>query len=278
MIRILAVVVALFAAKVMALPAPPLANGIEPFPLGEVSHFTERRVIDYRLILGAVVKIERQVRVNREQRLNGTLQQITWEIPRSHQPEEAFNFMRTQLVDLGARILFECVGRDCGASNIWANDLFDNSTLYGRDDSQRYLAASLNGNYFSVYAVRRGNQRVYLHLDLLLSDSENQQTWDLALNTQGYAVLPDWPDSPDVAVEQLAQWMEQHSDSIRIVVHQKDRDIDLSQRNAQRLAEALRQRLIAAGIAATRIEAYGVGALVPSVLGGNTQVAVVIRY
>ena len=42
------------------------------------------------------------------------------------------------LQEQGAELLYWCQGRECGASSLWANSVFGNSTLYGSDDQQAY--------------------------------------------------------------------------------------------------------------------------------------------
>ncbi len=266
----------LFGVAVQGADMPSLPADLTVYDLAEENRYRSRSVSDYRLVLGAVVKIDRQVRADQDQRLAGELQQFTWEIPRSHEPAEPFEAMRSQLQSLGAKMLYECAGRACGASNIWANDLFRYATLYGRDDSQRYLAAQLNGQHLALYAVRRGNQRVYLHLDLISSDEAVEAAWYAPLDGQGYRVLPHWPESPELAVKQLIDWMAQSGASVRLVVHQSGTDVTLAQRESERHAQVLRQQLLDAGVEANRVEAFGVGNLVPSVLGASTQLAVVI--
>lgn len=274
--RLLFIVLALLSCAVFAREAPELPDGLKVFPLAEVDRVSSIETGDYRLVLGAVVKIDRQVRSDVELRLSGELDRISWEIPRSHEPQEAFFYFRDQLLDRGAQLLFECDGRSCGASNIWANDLFGNATLYGRDDTQRYMAAQLNGNHFAVYAVRRGNQRVYFHIDLLRSDQDAEQAWNIPLESQGYSLLPLWPESPDLAAQALSEWMKMHPGKVRVVFHQAGLDVELSQRKAERLAIAFMDRVLAEGIPAERIEVFGLGPLVPSVLGAKQQVAEVI--
>ena len=87
-------------------------------------------MVDYRFVVGSVVKINRLVRADGELRLSGKLNQVSWEIPGYHQPEEAFLYFRSQLIEKGGQLLYECKGRECGDSNIWSNDIFSNSTLY----------------------------------------------------------------------------------------------------------------------------------------------------
>lgn len=273
---LLAVVLGFSSILAHAVTMPALPDSLSVYELAEPDRYRSRPVTDYRLLLGAAVKIDRQIRADAELRLEGELQQFTWEIPRSHEPAEAFENLRLQLRDGGAEVLYECSGRQCGASNIWANDLFGYSTLYGRDDSQRYLAAELNGNHYALYAVRRGNQRVYLHLDLLKGEAPLANAWYAPLESQGYMVLPHWPDSPELAVKELVAWMSDNTEALRLVVHQAGRDSELARSESEAHAVALRRQLIEEGIPAERLDAYGVGNLVPSVLGAQSQLVVII--
>ena len=88
--------------------------------------------------------------------------------------EEARDHYMKQLQVRGAQILFECSGRGCGRSNVWANQIFGQSTLYGRDGDQDYLiAGSVDENgkpsLTLVYTVTRGNQREYVWVEQLES-------------------------------------------------------------------------------------------------------------
>ncbi|MBR9885444.1 MAG: DUF4892 domain-containing protein [Oceanospirillales bacterium] len=232
---------------------------------------------DYRVMLGRVLKINGLIRTDRELRLAGALSRITWQIPVGHTPEDGFRYFRDQLKDAEAEFLFECSGRQCGASSIWANDLFDTSRLYGVDESQHYLVARKGAGYFVLYAIRRGNGRVFLHLDWVVDTSDGSQDWVQVLLEQGYAVLPDWPESPETAVRSVVALLNDYENKhVVIVLHQQGRDIELSIRQSRELALRLRDQVIAEGISQNRIEAYGAGALSPSVLGGRRQLAVVI--
>lgn len=86
--------------------------------------------------------------------------------------EEARDHYLNQLQARGAQVLFECSGRGCGRSNVWANQIFGQSTLYGRDENQDYLVAgSIDENgrpsLTLVYTVTRGNQREYVWVEQL---------------------------------------------------------------------------------------------------------------
>ncbi len=88
--------------------------------------------------------------------------------------EEARDHYLRELQARGAQILFECSGRNCGRSNVWANQIFDQSSLYGRDSNQDYLVAGSideNGKPWItlVYTVTRANQRQYAWVEHLVA-------------------------------------------------------------------------------------------------------------
>lgn len=88
--------------------------------------------------------------------------------------KEARDHYLNQLQARGAQVLFECSGRGCGRSNVWANQVFGQSTLYGSDGDQDYLVAGNvdeNGkpSLTLVYTVTRANQREYVWVEQLES-------------------------------------------------------------------------------------------------------------
>ncbi len=233
---------------------------------------------DYRVMLGRVLKINGLIRTDRELRLVGSLERTTWQLPSSETPESGFRTIRDQLQGNGAEILFECQGRQCGASNIWANDLFETARLYGVDETQKYLAARRGSDYLVIYAVRRGNGRVYLNLDWVRDESGDTSDWVATLEQQGYADLPGWPDAPEQAVQSLVSLLSDKPGlRLVLVLHQAGRDIELSLRESRELANRLKDQVVAEGIDPIRVQAYGAGALAPEVLGGRKQLAVVIQ-
>ncbi|WP_051298758.1 DUF4892 domain-containing protein [Marinobacterium litorale] len=256
-----------------------LPEWLESFPRSRQIQEEVQAAPDYRVMLGRVLKINGLIRSDRELRLSGELQRTTWQLPVGQGPEEGYRFIRDQLQRAGADILFECSGRQCGASNIWANDLFETARLYGVDESQFYLAARRADSYLMVYTIRRGNGRVFLNVDWVRDSSSGAggDDWQARLLQQGYAVLPEWPESPDRTVQRILGVLEQDPASrVLLVMHQADRDVELSIRQTRELAKRLRDLVIAEGVAPSRVEAHGVGALVPSVLGDRDQLGVLI--
>ena len=124
-------------------------------------------VNNYVLALSTYEKRENRWQPERALRLQGQLQRTTWELPAGTDEQRVIAFYRQQLPET-AQSLFVCEGRDCGESNNWANDHFGIKQLYGLDQYQSYGAYQLdNGDYLSLYIVRRGNRRVYIHIETL---------------------------------------------------------------------------------------------------------------
>ncbi|TCK09458.1 DUF4892 domain-containing protein [Marinobacterium mangrovicola] len=269
------------AALLSCLSLPAVAESpdwLEPVARSSVVQDRAMPAPDYRVMLGRVLKINGLIRTDRELKLAGSLQRTTWQLPSGETPETGFRSLRDQLQRNGADILFECEGRQCGASNIWANDLFETARLYGVDETQRYLAARRGSDYLVVYAVRRGNGRVFLNLDWVQDESGDSSGWVTTLEQQGYADLPGWPDAPDRAIQNLVSVLtERPGLNLVLVLHQEGRDIELSLRQSRELASRLKDQVVAEGIDSRRIQAYGAGALAPEVLGGRKQLAVVIQ-
>ena len=263
----------LFSSMAFANEAAPLPNGITIDQSAELDKQTAQTVRNYRFPLGAVVKINRDVRIDKEQQLSGQLTRTTWEMPKSFDPNELLQRLRDQVISQKGEILFECEGRDCGTSNIWANDLFNNADLYGRDDYQRYFAAELDDQYLAAYAVRRGNRRVYLHLDQI-TEAEQAVPWLELLVDRGWVKLPD-TDEPTLKL--LADHLQKNSSPIRIVGHQQGIDQGIAEQESKRLAERVASYLVdRAGVRVDQFEAHGLGALAPSVLGADQSALVVI--
>lgn len=263
----------LFSSMAFANEAAPLPKGIIIDQSAELDKQTAQTVRNYRFPLGAVVKINRDVRIDKEQQLSGQLTRTTWEMPKSFDPNELLQRLRDQVISQKGEILFECEGRDCGTSNIWANDLFNNADLYGRDDYQRYFAAELDDQYLAAYAVRRGNRRVYLHLDQI-TEAEQAVPWLELLVDRGWVKLPD---TEEPTLKLLADHLQKNSSPIRIVGHQQGIDQGIAEQESKRLAERVASYLVdRAGVRADQFEVHGLGALAPSVLGADQSALVVI--
>lgn len=146
------------------------AERIEPFPLATLE--TERQIVSpsHRVLLSAVREVNDEIRSASLVRLavRGIGQRL--QISPDSGRDEARDYYLQELAARNAVILFECTGRDCGRSNVWANQIFNEATLYGRDVDQDYIAAAYRDaegaiHVVLVYTVTRGNQREYAWIE-----------------------------------------------------------------------------------------------------------------
>lgn len=163
----------LFVAPLVLAEPLPEGLGIEPFPGARITHTAVLPQTDHAVVIGLVRKINNRLRAEREVRATGELIRVTFEIPRVHTRTEGFEHVRDQLLARPHSMLYYCEGRECGASSLWANEVLDNSRLYGPEENQAYLSVRLEEDpqrLMSVYAITRGNQRSYVHVDQFTPD------------------------------------------------------------------------------------------------------------
>ena len=267
-----------------------LPDWFEPFPLSTLDNQSARATPDYQLPLSQITRIQGLLRTQNELRLSGDLIRRTWQLSPGNTPDQGFEHVRDQLLRQQANILFECSSRQCGASNLWANQVFGYANLLGVDSTQFYLAAELTTGHMAVYAVRRGNGRSYLHIDYIhvapsVVEQESEQmiesehvSWQQQLRDLGYADLPGWSAAEPNTLQQLLGLLDEDLDlKLRIVVHQRVNtgDTGLTESNAE--AQRLQSELLQSGVMPDRVAVFGIGTLAPSVLGYDNYAITVIR-
>lgn len=141
------------------------------FPASHIVAFREAPDIERIYPQGSIRRISGRLRYEREILVQGRHSAVTYELPRTHSADQVFNASREALLEQGAELLYWCQGRECGASNLWANAVFGNATLYGSDDQQAYallrLAEPNHETLLALYSITRGNRRAYLHVEQL---------------------------------------------------------------------------------------------------------------
>jgi len=244
---------------------------LERYPRAYIVNYKQLAEPDYRWALGALEKVDGVVTAEKEERLKGQLTRISYRIPAGVTPTEAFEYMAGQLRTLGAQQRFNCEGRACGSSHQWANNVFRYSKLYGVERSQHYAAFLFNNTAVALYSVQRGNKRVFLHLDLL-----EQARPDLVkqLQSKGYV---RWPAEQEGS-EALIDYLLKQTDEVWLVGHQqKSGDAQSLLNNSEQLAQAVADKLREGGIAADRLQVFGVGALAPGLVKAGEEAVFLIQ-
>ncbi|MBT8146188.1 MAG: DUF4892 domain-containing protein [Gammaproteobacteria bacterium] len=253
---------------------------LERFAGSTIVEYGSESDVNYRLILGNMRRSAGRVVAEQSERLTGDLTRITYEIPQGFAGAEVGSFYQQQARENGYTELFNCSGRDCGNSNYWANEVFDNRSLYGPERNQYYLVFRIDSDqsppsYAAVYVTTRTNRRQFAHVELLDSDGGGDD-FVAALSIEkifenGAIIIPElvFDDQDRLTdaggINQIAtQLQANESIDLYVVGHLQDQGLldNLIARSLRR-AERTRDLLIERGVDASRLTARGVGPLAP---------------
>lgn len=152
--------------------AEELLQQLNAYPHARQVSYSERQVIDHEIGLGAIRKVRGEWQFKKSERLTGTLVSYTWQIIDGFTSAQVMEKLLDSVAEKeDASLLFACVGRACGQGAQWANRVFRERILYGREGLQRYrVYAFQNGASYRLvaYSAARTEDRQYLRVDLLL--------------------------------------------------------------------------------------------------------------
>lgn len=255
-------------------------------PFG-VARYPRSWIVDYQrddelrpreFVTSRVDRIRRDLRVPGLLRVDGTLEAVTYRMPDGATVSDVVAHYAEAL---GSDVVFRCRGRGCGRSNDWANQVFNQAILYGPDPNQVYVAREWQGRLVALYAIERGNQRVYAHLRYV----EPEGGAGLApnallvqrLNERGWAVVDGVEPAPDGSLDAaarellagLAGSLEQFAGQpVFVVCHlygavSAEPLLAESRRCAETSVEAIAAGAGDAEGGVLRLQAFGAGALLP---------------
>ena len=153
-----------------------LLQEVDGYPHTKQIEFSEEEVIDHEVGLGAIQKLRGEWHFKRSERLSGTLLRYTWLIGNGFSSAEVMVKMLDSVAQMkGASELFACDGRACGRAVQWANRVFGERVLFGREDLQQYRVYRVQGAVEArllAYSAERTADRQYLHVEWLQIDPE----------------------------------------------------------------------------------------------------------
>lgn len=274
---------------------------LQPYPNAREIFRTTGPEDNFLLALSSYKKIDSSWLVDRSQRLSGSLERTTFELPANDTAEMGFAFFRDQLDKYNLRELFHCKARDCGTSNSWANNHFRIIQLYGMDQHQLYGAYEITNAdekpfYVVIYSVLRGNKRAYVQLEILHLTKVNEfgvasspETLNKLLNTNGYFVFPDFV-SKDAQGSAHLQIKQAHIQALvtllnlqpaltlALVGHDYSAGvIEQQQAESKKNADQIKAALVAAGVGEKRLQAFGVGSLAPAGRGDRSARVEIVK-
>lgn len=138
-------------------------------PLAQLTSTNTELVHNYRLVLSELKRQHAQTFGEQEQRTKGKLWRRSWRT-NEYDLNEINQFFLQQLSN--AQLLYKCQNLDCGTSQFWANEIFANPALLGRDNQQRYFVAQQSGKVnliYVFYAAKRHTGAYSFNLDILTS-------------------------------------------------------------------------------------------------------------
>lgn len=228
--------------------------------------------------------------------MSGLLHRRTIEVNDSYSRQEVMKTITGFFSSRDGRLLYSCDGLDCGSSAAWANEYFGIKQLYGLDRYQHYRVWELNGeagkDIAVIYAVQRGNKRIYVQVDVLEVEKGGEKPIVSSpeailaeLDTKGYFVFPGMHfnvsklEFDDDHVNSVASAMARNPRLTLYLVGHDYRDGSLEDQLARSksYAEQLKARLEKTGVKAGRLHVQGVGPLAPRGKTTSARLELVVR-
>ncbi len=160
-----------------SLPPAELLAKIDRYPHTRRVEHDERDVLDYEIGLGAIQKRQGVWQFKKSERLSGRLTTYTWQIVDGFSAIEVLQGIEKELAQ-GSELRFACDARACGQGSQWANGVFGQRLLYGRDENQRYRvygppAGQPDAYRVLLFSAARLADRQYLHAEVLEVRGDN---------------------------------------------------------------------------------------------------------
>ena len=253
------------------------------FPDSEVTTLEFVEDTNYRLILSSLQRTRGLVSSENSEMVRGDITKVIYEVAPEFTGQDVFEYFNNEAEERDYRSLFSCIGRECGSSNYWANDVFGNRVLYGPERNQYYSVfdATTEGreDFIAMYIITRGNRRVYVYFEFIEPggaqsriDIFDSDTLLSELQVERSVVLKNIVFENDLTltresdISYLVSLLEKNpSVKFYLVAHlyqEGGESEELIARSHQR-ANVLRQVLLGRGIDREQIQAYGVGPFAP---------------
>jgi Domain of unknown function (DUF4892) len=123
-----------------------------------------------RVVLSAVNRASNALRIEHEKWIEGARQNWLFKLNDSVDNLLVFDYYLAMTAKHGT-VEFSCKERACGTSSDWANKLFGESLLTGRDSNQYYMAGTVNldgkAGWLSAYVVQNGRRHNYVFVQFV---------------------------------------------------------------------------------------------------------------
>jgi len=163
----------------LSLTAQAEQSVIPMFPRGEIQYQELLTGGEHAFLLSTPKRISNALSIESEQRVKGDRRNILFRIDEGANSEKAFRFYQRYFSQHG-EALYQCEQRACGNSNYWANRIFGERKLLGRDSNQYYIvgkvAVGSDMYWLSVYSVVNGRKQHFVYLSTVQIPASSSST------------------------------------------------------------------------------------------------------
>lgn len=230
-------------------------DALPPYPNASVEISEKQQHQNHPVITNLMKKVNGVVISDGAKWLMGELDRTLYQLPTGQTSSQGFEYFVQEFEKQGVEVRFQCRSFSCGASNFWANNVFDIARLYGQDRHQAYYIGQKQGRFYSVYSVRRGNGRVYTLVDVFSPENASIRSIGTDFLKEGYGsfFLQGRITSEDPQFLALQeQLIKQPSFNILLVINGRVEglvgDWERQYRELEKKAEVIRKQLLANGV------------------------------
>jgi hypothetical protein len=151
--------------SLLSIVSTQVAAADEAFPRATLVQSEEFDDTEYRLVISGLQRRQTVTSGKVERLLNGDVKRELWQLSSNHNLSQVMDHYLNQWA---GEVLYQCDGLDCGSSNFWANKIFNNAKLYGRDTKQSYAVVidpKQKDKIHVLYAIQRSKQTIYFNID-----------------------------------------------------------------------------------------------------------------
>ncbi|WP_323750843.1 DUF4892 domain-containing protein [Marinobacter sp.] len=277
--------------------AASLREAPEAFPQSRLQSTKTIESSGHLMLFSPIREVRNEIRSEVMARLPVRGEGQLYEVNRDASRQEARDHYLKRMQARGAQILFECSGINCGRSNAWANQVFEQPKLLGRDTLQDYFVAAVldeQGRQWltSVYTVTRGNLREYVWVEHLnVTQGAGIPGFEAGNGrVQGPVIVP-WQGGVSYRFEftagdrrQLLAWSEQKGAEVVLAAFSElaaDENFEAAVERSNQAAQSFAELLSKIGVSRSQIRMLPIGPAVqqiaPNRQGNRIEVIVIKR-
>lgn len=155
----------------------------------------------HRVALGKPRKVNDRWLFEPEQSYQGIKASQTYQLSSARAYRDVATDLQQWIKASGFKALYDCAGRVCGSSNVWANEYFNDRRLYGPDDGQYYWVLQDGQIIWQLYLIERGNKQAFLHVERLQLSGVDKQVSGNVLDENCQA------DAVKALITQSKKWL-----------------------------------------------------------------------